>query len=224
MDCAFTYIYVHINPVYDKSIHHLKTNILAQIIHVFKSLWLIQQTELVGLHGGLFNSLLNEFENCPYAIFLPKLVVVVKSIWGFEPFICKTPAPIFMVKLNSEPGIGGASSRPGWNASNISGLASSRAWEAGSSPHGESCEPSANTKKKTKEKIEKTEITNLRVATWNVGTLKPEDTQAEVCVTLSRWRVDICGVQEHRWLGCLESNHAQIFKDKDSKFKFFYSA
>ena len=46
MNCAITYIYVHKSySVYDKYIHGLKTNILAQINHVSASLWLVQQTD-----------------------------------------------------------------------------------------------------------------------------------------------------------------------------------
>ena len=80
-----------------------------------------------------------------------------------------------MAKLWSKPEFGSASSHPRKNAGIASGLASSRVREAGSGPHGESCKPPPKTKntKKTEEKIKKTEITKLRVATWNVGTLKP---------------------------------------------------
>ena len=46
MNCAIFYIYVQKSyHVYDKYIHGLKTNILEQIIHVFASLWLVQQTD-----------------------------------------------------------------------------------------------------------------------------------------------------------------------------------
>ena len=40
MNCTITYTYIHKNyPVYDKYIHGLKTNILEQIIHVFRKCW-----------------------------------------------------------------------------------------------------------------------------------------------------------------------------------------
>ena len=102
-----------------------------------------------------------------------------------------------MAKLNSETEIGGVGSRPRSNAGIVSGLASYQAREVGSGPHGGSCKPPAKTKK-TK-KIKKTDITKLSVATWNVGALKPEDSQANVCDILSRRRADTCGVQEHSW-------------------------
>ena len=88
-----------------------------------------------------------------------------------------------MSKLNSEPKIGGAGSYARWIAGNVLGLASSRVWEAGSGPHGKSCKSPTKTKK-TKKEIKKTEITKLRVATWNVGTLTHPTKQAEVCETV----------------------------------------
>ena len=74
---------------------------------------------------------------------------------------------------------------------------------------------------KTKKKVKKTEITKLRVSTWNVGT---QNLKINKLKFVRLWRGDICGVKEHRWLGCLEFNQACIFKGKDSEFKFFYSA
>ena len=83
--------------------------------------------------------------------------------------------------------IGSASSRLRWNAGSVLDLASSWTREAGSSLNGKSCKPLAKTKmtkkiKKTK-KLKKTK-TNIRVATWNVGTLKGKD--AELVETQSR--------------------------------------
>ena len=40
--------------------------------------------------------------------------------------------------------------------------------------------------------------------------------------TLSRRRVDLCGVQEHRWAGSLATNQTRLIKGKDSTFKFFW--
>ena len=51
-----------------------------------------------------------------------------------------------MAKSNIAQAIGGASSRPRRNAVRVSGLASSRTREAGSSLCGESCKPPAKTK------------------------------------------------------------------------------
>ena len=130
-----------------------------------------------------------------------------------------------MAKSTTELVIGGACSRPRRNAGNVSGLASSRAWEAGSGHCGESCKPPTKTKKKTK-RTEKTKTkkikTKLRVATWNVGTLKRRS--AEVLETLSRRRVDICGVQEHRWKGGITANQVRTLKGKDCKYRFYYCA
>ena len=67
-----------------------------------------------------------------------------------------------------------------------------------------------------------TSPTKLRVATWNVGTLKSRS--AEVIETLSRRRVDICGVQEHRWKGGLATSQVRYLKGKNCRYKFFYSA
>ena len=117
---------------------------------------------------------------------------------------------------------GGASSHPRWNAVNVSGLASSRAQEAGCCPYGEYANPNQDQEVKEdqeqNQKQDREEIIKCRVATWNVGNLKPEDKQVEVFKTLSRQRVDICGVQEHKWLGYLDSNQAHIFMDKDNKY------
>ena len=55
--------------------------------------------------------------------------------------------------------------------------------------------------------------TRFRVATWNVGSLKKRD--SEVVETLSRRKVDLCGVQEHRWAGGLTPNQTRFIKGKD---------
>ena len=63
-------------------------------------------------------------------------------------------------------------------------------------------------------------LTKFRAATWNVGTLKSRS--VEVVETLSRRRVDLCGVQEHRWAGSLAANQTRLIKGKDFTFKFFW--
>ena len=112
-----------------------------------------------------------------------------------------------MASLTKNSVIGGASRRPR-RAGNVSGLASSRAREAGS------CHRDESRKLPTKTKI--------RVATWNVGTLPKRS--GEFVETLTRRKIDICGVQEHRWKGGLANNQAKFLKGKDSKYKFYYSA
>ena len=106
-----------------------------------------------------------------------------------------------MAKLNLKKAIG-ASSRPRWNVGSVSGLAFSWVREAGSSLCGESCKPQAKSKKTKKTKKMKKTITvwcktNITVATWNLGSLNKRN--VKVVETLSRWQVDICGVQEHRF-------------------------
>lgn len=86
----------------------------------------------------------------------------------------------------------------------VSGLAPSLGWGAGSGHRDKSSKP----------------LTKLRVATWNVGTLTKRS--AEIMETLTRRKVDICGVQEHRWRGGLAANQVRFLKGKNSKFKFFY--
>ena len=101
--------------------------------------------------------------------------------------------------------IGSASRRPR-RAGNVSGLASSRAREAGSGHRDKTCK----------------HPTKIRVATWNVGTLSRRS--AEVVETLTRRNIDVCGIQEHRWKGGLAPNQVRFLKGKNTKFKFFYSA
>ena len=99
-------------------------------------------------------------------------------------------APIFMLKLNTEPEIGGARSCLRQNAGKVSAWLPRWAWGTGSGPQGKSCKPPAKAEKtlekKTKKKTKKIGIIKLRVATWNVSTLKPIVKHAEVCETLSR--------------------------------------
>ena len=64
--------------------------------------------------------------------------------------------------------------------------------------------------------------TNIRVATWNLGSLNKNN--SEVVETLSRWQVDNCGVQEHRFTGSLEPREVCTLTGKDCKFKFFFGA
>ena len=59
------------------------------------------------------------------------------------------------------------------------------------------------------------------IRTWDDSTQECE-TVYEMLETLSRRRVDICNVQEHRY--CLSRNQVLIFRDKDCKFKLFYCA
>ena len=121
---------------------------------------------------------------------------------------------------------GGACSHLRWSAGNVSGLASSQTWEAGFGHRSESCKPPTKkakikTKKTKKIKTKKTNI-KLRVATWNVGTLKTRS--AEELEILSRRRVDICSVQEHRWKGGIRANQVRILKGKSCKYCFYYCA
>ena len=135
-----------------------------------------------------------------------------------------------MAKSDIEPRTGGACSRLDRPcAGNVSGLVSFRVRGDRSGHCGESCEPRA---KKTKKKMKRTKKMNteknkkintrLRVATWNVGTLKSRS--AEVLETLSRRRIDICGVQEHRWKGGITANQVRTLKGKDCKYRFYYCA
>ena len=81
-----------------------------------------------------------------------------------------------------------------------SGLANSRVREAGSGHRGKS-----------------NKHPKFRVATLNVGTLRRRG--PEVVETLTRRRVDLCAIQEHRWRGA----SARLIKGKDSVYKFFWS-
>ena len=102
--------------------------------------------------------------------------------------------------------IGGASNHTG----SVSGLAF-RVREAGSgygeagSGYGKSCKHPKPT---------------FRVASLNVGTLKKRS--SEVVETLPHRRVDICSVQEHRWVGSIEANQTHLMKGKNSNCKFYW--
>ncbi len=99
-----------------------------------------------------------------------------------------------MASITPIPEIGGGGSSQR-TAGSVSGLADSRVREAGSGHSGKSSE----------------HPTKFRVATWNVGTLKKRG--CEVVETLTRRRVDICGVQEHRWAGSTSTNQTRQIKD-----------
>ena len=111
-------------------------------------------------------------------------------------------SPLTMASLSSENRLGGAGSLR--QVGSASGLADSRMREAGSGHCGKSSK----------------HPTKFRAATWNVVTLKSRS--VEVVETLSRRRVDLCGVQEHRWAGSLAANQTRLIKGKDSTFKFFW--
>ena len=111
-----------------------------------------------------------------------------------------------MAKSLTEPHIGGACSYTKRNADNVSILASPRVWEEGSGHCGKSYKPSVSSK--------------IRVATWNVGTLKTRS--AEVLETLSRRKLDICGVQEHRWKVGVAANQARSLIVERDKYRFYY--
>ena len=53
-----------------------------------------------------------------------------------------------------------------------------------------------------------------------MGTLKKRS--SEVVETLTRRRVDICSVQEHRWAGGTEANQTRLMKGKNSNYKFYW--
>ena len=76
-----------------------------------------------------------------------------------------------------------------------------------------------NKAKKTKnmKRMKKTK-TNVRVATWNLGTLN--NREADVVEMLSRQQVDICGGQEHGFM----DPQVLTLMGKDCKFKFFFCA
>ena len=71
---------------------------------------------------------------------------------------------------------------------------------------------------KKMKKMKKTK-TNIRVATWNLGTLNKRD--VEIVETLSRRQVDICCVQEHGFKGFHEPNQDHALTGNDCKFNFF---
>ena len=79
---------------------------------------------------------------------------------------------------------------------NVSSLADYRVWNAGSDSGKSSEHPK----------------TTFRVASLNVGSLQSRG--SEVVETMFRRRVDICGIQEHRWAGGTESKQSRILKGK----------
>ena len=62
--------------------------------------------------------------------------------------------------------------------------------------------------------------TLFRVATWNIGSLRSKG--AELVETLTRRRVDLCGLQETRWRGGTMGNQARWLSGKDSRMKLFW--
>ena len=120
-----------------------------------------------------------------------------------------------MASLTKENELGGASTS---STGSVSGLAPSRGRGAGSGH----CDESGKRPTKTKKKTTSKKKTKFRVATWNVGTLKGRSN--EVVETLSRRKIDICGVQEHRWKGSLQNGQTRTLKGEKSEYKFFFSA
>ena len=105
-----------------------------------------------------------------------------------------------MASTTVESEIGGAS-RHKSSVGNVSGLASSQVWEAGSGHCGES---SKNLRK-------------FRVGTLNVNTLRGR--VREVVETLSRRKVDVCCIQETRYCG----SNCRLIKGKDTRYKLYWS-
>ena len=64
-------------------------------------------------------------------------------------------------------------------------------------------------------------VVKCRVASFNVGTLRKRNT--EVVETLTRRRVDICSLQEHRKKGSLERNQVCWVTGKDSRMRLYWS-
>ena len=87
---------------------------------------------------------------------------------------------------------------------NASGLADSRVWNAGSGS-GESSEHPK---------------TSFSVAFLNVGSLKRRG--SKVVKNITRRKLDICAIQEHRWAGGTESNQSRSLKGKNSGYKFYW--
>lgn len=94
-------------------------------------------------------------------------------------------------------------------------MADSRVREAGSGHCGKSSEHPEKEKEEKRRGEER-----FRVGTWNVGTLKRRS--SEVIETLTRRRIDLCGIQEHRWSGGLAANQTRTLTGKDSRYKFFW--
>ena len=63
-------------------------------------------------------------------------------------------------------------------------------------------------------------LTSFRVATWNIGSLRSKG--AELVETLTRRKVDLCGLQETRWRGGTVGNQARWLSGKDSRMKLFW--
>ena len=61
----------------------------------------------------------------------------------------------------------------------------------------------------------------FRAASLNIGSLNQKE--AEVVETLTRRRIDICSIQEHRLVGGTEDNQARVIAGKDSKYKLYWS-
>ena len=101
-----------------------------------------------------------------------------------------------------------------WNAGSVSGLASPRAREAGH--YGKSYNPATKTqnirKKQDQAQSCQLECGNLELKKGRSGG------------DPFRWRVDICGVQEHGYTGSLELDLCCILMGKNCKFKFFFCA
>ena len=104
-----------------------------------------------------------------------------------------------MASFSNNLEIGGASNHTG----SVSGLAF-RVQEAGSG-YGKSC---------------KHPKPSFRVASLSVGTLKKRS--SEVVESMTRRRVDICSVQEHRWAGGIQANQTRLMKGKNSNYKLYW--
>ena len=66
-----------------------------------------------------------------------------------------------------------------------------------------------------------TDPRKFRAASLNIGSLNQKE--AEVVETLTRRRIDICSIQEHRLAGGTEDNQARVIAGKDSKYKLYWS-
>ena len=104
-----------------------------------------------------------------------------------------------MAETTTENTLGGAG-RLG-SVGNVSGLASSKVWGAGSGHCGKSSK----------------RLRKFRVGSLNVNTLRGR--VCEVVETLTRRRIDICCVQETRYRG----GQCRTVKGKDSKYKLIWS-
>jgi hypothetical protein len=93
---------------------------------------------------------------------------------------CEILCLTFIIKVQK-----GRANQPARQAGSVSGLADSRVQELGY----RYCSKSSEHPNK------------FRVATWNLGSLKKRS--AEVVKTLTRRRMDLCVIQDHRWTGSL---------------------